>query len=316
MTCDEARPLLDEYHDRELAPERADAVRTHLAACKACSAEVKALESLDRALRTAPARGEDVRWDRYVDRIRERTGAGRRNPWKALVPLAAAAMLAVVFARSFTTPEGSPATLLDRYAAAGAAERDRLERSVASLGRESLAPLALAMVADADPARRRYAARLLAPRLHDETVRQLILDRSRDEERRDPGDEAILIDIGFEPGDEELVAPALDMARSQSLFDDAVRILRRLDRGTLNRTAHSEIVRRLRGFLASDLPRDRELAVRLAGELEILIEDVVEFLDVPDLGARVLEFLKRRTGKDFGADKNAWRAYFARRSGT
>jgi len=106
------------------------------------------------------------------------------------------------------------------------------------------------------------------------------------------------------------------MARSQSLFDDAVRILRRLDRGTLNRTAHSEIVRRLRGFLASDLPRDRELAVRLAGELEILIEDVVEFLDVPDLGARVLEFLKRRTGKDFGADKNAWRAHFARRSGT
>jgi len=316
MTCDEARPLLEEYHDRELAPERADFVRIHIAACETCSAELRALEALDRSLRAAPARGEDVRWDRYVDRIRERTGTGRRNPWKALIPLAAAAALAVVFARSFAAPDGATAPLLDRYAAASPAERERLERSVATLGRESLAPLALAMVADADPARRRYAARLLAPRLNDETVRQLILDRSREQERRDDGEEAILIDIGFEPGDEELVAPALDMAKSQAHFADAIRILRRLDRGTLNRTAHSEIVRRLRGFLSSDLPRDRELAVRLAGALEILIEDVVEFLDVPDLGARVLEFLKRRTGKDFGADKNAWRAFLARRSGT
>ena len=316
MNCDEARPLLEEYHDRELAPERADAVRTHLAVCETCSAELKALESLDRTLRSAPAHGEDVRWDRYVERIRERTGAGRRNPWKALAPLAAAAMLAVVFARSFTAPEGASAPLLDRYASAGPAERERLERRVATMGRESLAPLALAMVADADPARRGYAARLLAPRLNDETVRQLILDRSKEQQRHEGGEEPILIDIGFEPGDEELVAPALDMARSQAHFADAVRILRRLDRGTLNRTAHSEIVRRLRGFLASDLPRERELAVRLAGALEILIEDVVEFLDVPDLGARVLEFLKRRTGKDFGADKKAWRAFFARRSGT
>ncbi|HEU4338628.1 MAG TPA: zf-HC2 domain-containing protein [Planctomycetota bacterium] len=315
MTCEEARPLLGEYHDRELAPERADAVRTHLASCEGCAAELKALEGLDRTLRSAPARGEDVRWDRYVERIRERTGAGRRNPWKALVPLAAAAALAVVFASTFSAPGRAPAPLLDRYEAADPAERERLERSVATLGRESLAPLALAMVADADPARRRYAARLLAPRLHDETVRQLILDRSREQERRDD-DEPVLIDIGFEPGDEELVAPALEMARSQAHFADAVRILRRLDRGTFNRTAHSVIVRRLRELLSSDLPRDRELAVRLAGALEILIEDVVEFLDVPDLGARVLEFLKRRTGKDFGADKNAWRAYFARRSGT
>jgi hypothetical protein len=104
------------------------------------------------------------------------------------------------------------------------------------------------------------------------------------------------------------------MARSPSHFDDAVRILRRLDRGALNRTVHAEIVRRLRELLASDLPRDRDLAVRIAGALEILIEDLVEFLDVPDLGARVLEFLKRRTGQDFGKNKDAWRGWFAKRS--
>ena len=311
MTCDETRILIDEYHDRELDPARAEAIRAHVGSCTACSEDLRKLEALDRALRSAPARTDDVSWDRYVASIRERTGAARRISWRALVPLAAAAALVAGFARVLA-PEPRP--LLDRYATADAAERARLEESVVRLDRDELAPLALAMVADADPARRRLAARLLSPRLNDESVRQLLLDRSREQERRE-SDEAVLIDIGFEPGDEDLVGPALEMARSPANFDDAVRILRRLDRGTLNRTAHSEIVRRLRELLASDLPRDRELAVRLAGELEILIEDVVEFLDVPELGARVLEFLRRRSGKDFGQDKGAWRAWFSRRSG-
>jgi len=311
MTCAEARILIEEYHDRELDPARAEAIRSHLASCAACSDDVRRLESLDRALRATPPRTDDVKWERYVASIRERTGAARRIPWKAIIPFAAAAALVAVFSRAFA-PEPRP--LLDRYATADATERARLEGSVLRLDREGLAPLALAMVADADPERRRLAARLLSPRLNDEAVRQLLLDRSREQERRE-SDEAVLIDIGFEPGDEDLVGPALEMARSPANFEDAVRILRRLDRGTLNRTAHSEIVRRLRELLASDLPRDRELAVRLAGELEILIEDVVEFLDVPELGARVLEFLRRRSGKDFGTDKSAWRAWFARRSG-
>ncbi len=310
MTCDEALALIGEYHDRELDPARAEAVRSHLANCESCSGELRSLERLDATLRAAPVRPDDVRWDRYVDRVRERALASRPVSWRAVLPLAAAALF--VFGFSKWISPGEP-PLLDRYAAASPEERARLERSVDRLGRDGLASLALAMVADANPERRRMAARLLSPRLNDPSIRQLLLDRSRELERRD-AEEEVLIDIGFEPGDEALVGPALEMARSEAHFADATRILRRLDRGTLNRTAHAEIVKRLRELLASDLPRERDLAVRIAGELEILLEDVVEFLDVPGLGERVLEFLRRRTGKDFGTDKAAWRAYFARRS--
>jgi hypothetical protein len=184
-----------------------------------------------------------------------------------------------------------------------------------TLGPGELSPLIAAMIADPDAGRRNLAVRLLTPRLRaqDETLRRLLLDRS-DELAREDTEEEILIDIGFEPGDEALVGPALEMARSSANYPDAIRILRRLDRGALNRKGHAEIVRRLRELLSSGLPRDRELAVRVAGELEILLEDVVEFLDVPDLGGRVLDFLRRRTGQDFGTDKNAWRDWFARQT--
>jgi hypothetical protein len=313
MTCDETRPLLEEYHDRELAPARAEEVRTHVAGCGPCAAELASLEKLDRTLRAAPAKSDPVAWDRYVDRVRDRTRGSRRASWKAAIPLAAAAALILAFTRLFApepvVPSGS---LLDRYAAAGPEARASLERSVATLDRDGLASLALAMVTDPDPARRQLAARLLGPRLNEDATRKLLLDQSLEEQRRD--EEAVLVDLGFEEGDEELVAPAVEMARRPENFDDAVRILRRLDRGTLNRSGHSKIVERLRELLNSDLPKDRDLAIRIAGELEILAEDLVEFLDVPGLGDRVLEFLKRRTGQDFGKDKTAWRGWFGRQS--
>jgi len=314
MTCDEIRGLIEEYHDRELEPARAEAVRSHVAGCAACAQGLRSLELLDTALRAAPAPADDVRWDRYVERVRDRTRAWRPLPWKAVIPFAAAALLVFGFVRMFSV-EARP--LIDRYAVAGPDERVRLERSVNELGLDDLAAIVAVMIGDSDPGRRRLAAQLLSPRLNDKadvTLRRLVIDRSSEMARRDD-QEAVLVDIGFEPGDEALVDPALEMARSEALFADAARILRRLDRGTLNRTAHSVIVRRLRELLASDMPRNRELAVRLAGELEILLEDVVEFIDVPDLGARVLEFLRRRTGKDFGTDKKAWREWLARRSG-
>jgi hypothetical protein len=313
MTCEEIRKSLDEYHDRELDPARAEIVRSHVAGCASCSAELRGLESLDRALRATPARPDPVAWDAYVDHVRTRTGGRRRPSWRAVLPFAAAALLALGFSRWFVTEDRRP--LLDRYAVAGPGERTRLEREVMTLGPGELSPLIAAMIAETDAARRNLATRLLTPRLRaqDETLRRLLLDRSEELAREDT-EEEILIDIGFEPGDEDLVGPALEMARSTANYPDAIRILRRLDRGALNRKAHSEIVRRLRELLSSGLPRDRELAVRVAGELEILLEDVVEFLDVPDLGGRVLEFLRRRTGQDFGTDKNAWRDWFARQT--
>ncbi|HKS15917.1 MAG TPA: zf-HC2 domain-containing protein [Planctomycetota bacterium] len=316
MNCDEIRGLLEEYHDRELSPDRAEPVRSHVAGCAACAGELRGFEVLDRALRSVPAGTDDVRWDRYVERVRERSRPSRRLPWKAAIPVAAAALFVFGFARWFAPGPTLERPLLDRYAAAGPEERRRLERTVADMDPEKLAAIVAAVIADPAPDRRRLAAQLLTERLAkvDDSIRKLLLDRSEELSRHD-GEESVLVDIGFEPGDEALVGPALEMARSPANFDDAVRILRRLDKGTLNRKAHAEIVRRLRELLGSDMPRERELAVRLAGDLEILLADVVEFLDVPDLGARVLEFLKRRTGKDVGTDKKAWRDWFAK-SGT
>jgi len=311
MKCDEIRESIAEYHDRELDPQRAERVREHLAGCASCSGELRELEGLETALRGAPIRADDIRWDAYVAKVRDRATASRRSAWKALIPLAAAALFLWGFTRVFTVENG--ASLVDHYALADAEGRARLERKAARLGTDGVAALVTILVADPDPVRQRVAAKLLGSRMNEGPVRQLLVERSKEVARQDSA-EVVLVDIGFEPGDDELVAPAMEMARSERLFADAVRILKRLDRGTLNRSGHAEIVRRLREMLSSDLPREREAGFRIARELEILLEDVVEFLDVPALGPQVLDFLRRRTGQKFGPDKAAWRAWFARKS--
>jgi anti-sigma factor RsiW len=311
MKCDEIRESIAEYHDRELDPERAERVRAHLAGCASCAGELQELEGLETALRGAPLRADEVRWDAYVARLRERTTAARASAWRALIPLAAAALLVWGFSRIFTVENGP--SLVDRYATADAGGREQIEREAARLGHDGVAALVTVLIADPVPARQRIAARLLGSRMNEPPVRQLLVERSKEVARQDAA-EVVLVDIGFEPGDDELVAPALEMARSERLFPDALRILKRLDRGALNRSGHAEIVRRLREMLASDLPREREAGFRIARELEILLEDIVEFLDVPALGPQALEFLRRRTGQDFGTDKAAWRAWFARKS--
>ncbi|HTF56310.1 MAG TPA: zf-HC2 domain-containing protein [Planctomycetota bacterium] len=311
MKCDEIRESIAEYHDRELDAERAERVRAHLAGCPACAGELRDLEGLETALRAVPVRADDVRWDGYVARLRDRITASRASAWKAFIPLAAAALLVWGFTRVFTVENGG--SLVDRYAVADDAGRERIEREAARLGQDGVTALVTVLIADPVPARQRIAARLLGSRMNEDPVRRLLVERSREVARQDAA-EVVLVDIGFEPGDDELVAPALEMARSERLFPDALRILKRLDRGTLNRSGHGEIVRRLRELLASDLPREREVGFRIARELEILLEDIVEFLDVPALAPQAREFLRRRTGRDFGTDKAAWRAWFARKS--
>lgn len=316
MKCDEIRESLGEYADRELSPPMLDRVREHLADCKSCAAELQALERLEETLRSVPAGGDEVRWDGYLERVRARTTGSRRFSWRALVPVAAAVLMTFGLARMMSArpPPPQPRALLERYAAADAAGRAALEREAARLEPDGLAFLAAAMVEDPDAAIQRAAGRLLASRADEEPVRRLLLARSAEASLAD-ADEVLIGEIGTEPSDADMVAPALEMAKSSRLFADAVRVLRKLDRGGLNRTAHGEIVRRVRELLSSDMPQDRELGVRLVGALEILVVDVVEFLDVPDLAPQVLEFLRRRTSQDFGTDKKAWRAWFARKTG-
>src|SRR6185295_2056728 len=60
MTCDDIRCLIEEHHDRELDPARAELVRSHLAGCAVCAGELRSLERLDAALRSAPVPADDV----------------------------------------------------------------------------------------------------------------------------------------------------------------------------------------------------------------------------------------------------------------
>lgn len=119
--------------------------------------------------------------------------------------------------------------------------------------------------------------------------------------------------IGIEVSDVELVGYAIGLARSERTAPEALGILSKLDREGFNREAHAEIVRQLRGLLASGQEGEIRTAFRVLERLEMMEADVIEFLDVPDLGGRALEFLRRRTGKDFGVDKAAWRSWFESR---
>lgn len=51
MTCDDARDLLEAYHDRELGAEDRTRVETHLRDCTACSSELASLRSLSARVR-------------------------------------------------------------------------------------------------------------------------------------------------------------------------------------------------------------------------------------------------------------------------
>src|SRR6185295_14532915 len=111
--------------------------------------------------------------------------------------------------RVFTVEGGS--SLVDQYASADSEGRARLEKNSARLGRDGVAALVTVLVADPDPARQRIAAKLLGSRMNEGPVRQLLVERSREVARQDSA-EVVLVDIGFEPGDDELVAPAMEMA--------------------------------------------------------------------------------------------------------
>ncbi len=318
-TCDDVLGRIDEYHDRELPAAEAARIREHLSACAACAAELAALERLDGALRQVPAAGAPA-WDRYLADVKRRTSA-RPRPAFGLVPALLAVAAAAIFglvswmATRPATPTG-PAlaervgSLVDAWSSGDAAARARAERELTALGPEGVGALVTAALGDGRPARQAAAARILAAS-PDPKVRKLLVDRSAELAREDDR-EWSLSEIGVDSSDAEMVAPALDLARHPSTWAAALDLLRKMDRGGLG-AAHKEIVRRMRGLLASDLPPERELGFRLAAELDMLEEDVVEFLDVPSLRDQALDFLKRRTGKDFGTDKEAWNRHFSGR---
>jgi anti-sigma factor RsiW len=151
---------------------------------------------------------------------------------------------------------------------------------------------------------RQKAAGLLIASLPDASRSRILDAQTR------PAREWELQDIGGDLTDVELVGYAIQLAKSEKTADEAVRILRKLDKDAVNRAAHDAIVRSLRELFTSGQESSIRAGFRIAERLELLVGDVVEFLDVPELGDRALEFLKKQSGRDFGRDKPAWRGYF------
>lgn len=313
-TCDAIRPRLEEFFDRELPAAEAAEVRAHVRSCPVCAEELKHLERLEQTLLAAPAGDEPPAWDDFLAGVKERTAARRPLSWAGLPFLAAAACLMLALTWMFArtgAPDASSLALVEAYATGDAAARSRLEKEAAALGQEGVAALVGIMLADPNAERQIAAAALLKSKASDPRVRDLLVRRSEALAREDAR-EWTLSEIGVERSDEEMVGPALELARHESSFADAVKILRRIDRGGFG-SAHKEIVRRLRELMASDLPADQVAGFRVVQAMEILEGDVVEFLDVPPLRDEARKFLKSRTGKDYGFDKEAWARHFAAR---
>ena len=78
----------------------------------------------------------------------------------------------------------------------------------------------------------------------------------------------------------------------------------------MKRAAHGEIVRWLKDLFTSGQEASIRAGFKIAEKLELVVSDVIEFLDVPELGDRAHEFLKKNSGRDFGRDKEAWKGYY------
>lgn len=104
MNCAEVRPYLQAFADHELSPERAIDVQCHISECGECRAEVDLTHSLCRATRNSVTRVSlcpdfQSRLSQCLaeERKRQEGEASRSLSFWVIVPLAAAAGMALVF---------------------------------------------------------------------------------------------------------------------------------------------------------------------------------------------------------------------------
>ncbi len=313
MTCDTARGRLEELFDSELRGDEAAAVQAHVDACAACAAEIASFRRLEEVLRGAPA-GARPDGERYLARVKEKTRARERSRWLAFVPVAAAAVLMIGLAWVLAAPPAPKGTdisaLVDEFGSADAARQEAIEAKLHAAGGDAVAQLK-AFVRSGAPRRQQSAAVLLA-RYKDKSVTQWLVDYSN---RESASQDVELLEIGTEPSDDELVGSAFDLMRSSKTREDGLMVLRKLHKGGLNRQAAYAMVDRVKGLLASPSPRDQELGLEVLKTVGVKfpLPDLVDLLDVPELGDKAYEFLKQQTNKDYGRDKKAWAEYFGRR---
>ncbi|MDZ4828504.1 MAG: zf-HC2 domain-containing protein [Actinomycetota bacterium] len=107
MRCGDARPDLSALLDDELAPERADAVREHVASCAPCTRYERDIHTLRTRLRIAPV--EHVVDIEPLVRVRLDERAPERRPRTvSLLSIAAAFVAAFVAGATFVQITGNP----------------------------------------------------------------------------------------------------------------------------------------------------------------------------------------------------------------
>jgi hypothetical protein len=242
----------------------------------------------------------------FVDRVRDRARF-RPAGWRTFLPLslAAAVMLVLIVSHLFARPPYDLEAAFRDVTSGEAAARDRAVAWTREQG-DGVAGALLRALTDSKVERQKAAGLLIAG-LSGEVQTRILAQQPAVQ------DEWELSPIGSDVTDLELVGYAVGLARSEKTAGEALRILKKLDRGGTNREAHDEIVRQVGELFASGQEGPITAGFRIVEGLRLLVEDVVEFLDVPELGDRALEFLRDQTGRDFGRDKDAWRRYFRSR---
>ncbi len=122
MTCEQARPLLSAYFDRELDVTESVEVEGHVGECDRCSAALQRHEALRSSLTAAalvfaPPIGLEWRVRKALRREARPSGLSVRPPWRwAAVPVAAALAAALSWSvavhRGGTSPENVVVTEL------------------------------------------------------------------------------------------------------------------------------------------------------------------------------------------------------------
>lgn len=289
MSC--PKDKLELLHDGELPPAERDAVRAHLALCAGCRAEVDALGRLDALLARAPATPQP-RWEGYVPRVSSRV---RGRAWRGVA--AAAAAILVGFTAWNVWDQFNPAPKRPAAAARVPAEVQLQKWAQAQVDAALL--MVVRALGDPKPEVQLAAARILSG-FRDARVRDLLVEYAKRQPPVSNGETWTL-----DSPDTRSVAVAM---REAERSGDADRLINVIGRGPLDPDIREAVSRWAQSLLASKNPRLRDLGLAIVRELDVEFPWIA-VIELVGETPKAVEALREKTGRDFGADKKAWRRY-------
>lgn len=297
MTCPTDK--LELFHDGELAPAERDAVRAHLAECAACRAEVDQLAKLDGVLKV-PA-GPQPKWDQYVAKVRARTSPGWGR-WVAALAAAVLVGLTIWNVVDVLRPKKTQtvAALPDPVGAYLAAKTDADRAKVLAQIQDGQLPEIVAALDHPEVKRQIAAAQILAS-IRKDKVRDLLLEYAK---KQEPVENEDLLE-GVSP---QVVTLAMQKAEESGRVDTLTGVI---GKGALDPEIREAVTKWAQSLLASKSPRLRRLGLEIVKEVDVDFPwtSVIDLVDDPEVGTRAVEALRDRSGRDFGADKKAWKRY-------